>query len=272
MYGSRLKETLIDGVFVQAPKFSRLMMFSLTAAAFIAAGCSDSTTYAVAPENRPRLVSRPNPYIHPSLTAGLHRLTWNNTRIIAYVPPSAYARTSMPVVLLLHGSARDAEQLVEAQRAAADRDGVVILAPYAALDSWDAIYTTFGPDVEGIDRALAWLFDRLPVNPSKVAITGFSDGATYSLAIGRANGDLFSHVIAYSPGFVLDVVPVGNPQIAISHGTYDEELPYSNTRDRIVPKLREDGYEVDFRTFEGPHWIFQELAEEVFDELGGGSK
>jgi len=31
---------------------------------------------------------------------------------------------------------------------------------------------------------------------------GFSDGASYALSVGITNGDLFTHVIAFSPGFV----------------------------------------------------------------------
>jgi len=216
----------------------------------------------------PRLTSRPNIYTKPTLEAGLHRVTWKSTRVIAYVPKSALTRSQVPLNLLLHGSARDAEQLIAAHRAVADSTGVVVLAPYAASGTWDAINSTFGHDVAGIDRALAWLFDKLPVNPAKIVITGFSDGATYSLALGRANGDLFSKVVAYSPGFVIDIVPVGNPQIAISHGTRDEELPYEKTRDQIVPALKGAGYAVDFHTFEGAHTMFQELMEQTLEALG----
>jgi phospholipase/carboxylesterase len=197
----------------------------------------------------------------------MHRVTVKSTRIIAYVPQSALARPLIPVTLLLHGSARDAEQLMQAHLPIADRDGVVVIAPYATSGTWDAINTTFGPDIEGIDRALSWLFDRLPVNPSRVAITGFSDGATYTLALGRANGDLFSRVVAYSPGFLIDVKPIGQPQIFISHGTHDEELPYEKTRDQIVPTLQHSGYSVEFHTFEGPHTILLGLVEETLAAL-----
>ena len=205
----------------------------------------------------------------PSIGAGLHRFTRKSTKIVAYVPAKALSSRSIAVNLLLHGSARDVEQLMQAHIPYADSAGVVILAPYAASGTWDAINTTFGPDVVGIDVALSWLFDVLPVNPARIAITGFSDGATYSLAVGRANGDLFSRIVAYSPGFIIDVEPVGNPPIAISHGTHDAELSYEKTRDQIVPTLKGDGYGVDFRTFDGPHWVLPELIEETLSKLGG---
>jgi predicted esterase len=198
----------------------------------------------------------------------MHRFTRNFTKIVAYVPASALSRPSVPVQLLLHGSARDVEQLMQAHIPFADANGVVILAPYAANGTWDAIYTTFGPDVAGIEQALAWVFDVLPVNPSRIGISGFSDGATYAIGIGRANGDRFSSIVAYSPGFLLNVVPVGNPPIAISHGTADDDLPYETTRDKIVPALKEGGYGVDFHTFDGTHVPLPELIEEALVKLG----
>jgi phospholipase/carboxylesterase len=235
---------------------------------FAVIGCSEYTISAPETIAQPRLTSRPVALVTPSIGAGFHRFTRRSTKIVAYVPASALKRKTMPVDLLLHGSARDVEQLMKEFVPYADSAGVVILAPYAASGTWDAIKTTFGPDVAGIDVALSWLFDVLPVNPSRIGITGFSDGATYSLAIGRANGDLFTRIVAFSPGFVIDVEPVGNPPIAISHGTNDAELPYAKTRDQIVPQLKNDGYGVDFRTFEGPHWVLLELLEESLAELG----
>ena len=240
--------------------------------AILATGCSEYTITAVPAFASPRLSSRPVEYVTPSIGAGLHRFTRKSTKIVAYVPAKALLNRSIPVNLLLHGSARDVEQLMQAHIPYADSTGVVILAPYAASGTWDAIKTTFGPDVVGIDVALSWLFDVLPVNPKRIAITGFSDGATYSLAVGRANGDLFSRIVAYSPGFIIDVKPVGNPPIAISHGTHDEELPYEKTRDQIVPKLTGEGYGVDFRTFDGPHWVLPQLIEETLTNLGGPDK
>ena len=42
---------------------------------------------------------------------------------------------------------------------------------------------------------------RYAVDPSRVAVGGFSDGASYALSLGLTNGDLFTHVLAFSPGF-----------------------------------------------------------------------
>jgi phospholipase/carboxylesterase len=58
-----------------------------------------------------------------------------------------------------------------------------------------------------------------------LAVEGFSDGASYALSIGLTNGDLFTHVVAFSPGFASPVAYTGKPPVFVSHGTHDEVLP-----------------------------------------------
>ncbi len=60
----------------------------------------------------------------------------------------------------------------------------------------------FGPDVRFIDKALSKVFGSYRIDPSHLAVAGFSDGASYALSLGLPNGDLFSHIIAFSPGFM----------------------------------------------------------------------
>ncbi|MGZ4788523.1 MAG: hypothetical protein ACXVZX_08375 [Terriglobales bacterium] len=40
------------------------------------------------------------------------------------------------------------------------------------------------------------------MDPARIAIGGFSDGASYALTIGITNGRLFTHIVAFSPGFM----------------------------------------------------------------------
>lgn len=75
------------------------------------------------------------------------------------------------------------------------------------------------------DEALAHTFEHYTVDPSRVAIGGFSDGASYALSLGLGNGDLFRHIIAFSPGFAVPPRQLGSPRIFMSHGTKDRVLP-----------------------------------------------
>ena len=84
----------------------------------------------------------------------------------------------------------------------ADEVGCVLLVPDSRGPTWDAITGVYGGDVSFINEALSLVFGRFTVDPARVVVAGFSDGASYALAIGRINGDLFTRVVAFSPGFL----------------------------------------------------------------------
>ncbi|BBZ06076.1 hypothetical protein MDOR_02450 [Mycolicibacterium doricum] len=101
----------------------------------------------------------------------------------------------------------------------ADEFGVLLLAPASGKATWDVVVGGFGPDVTAIDQALADVFAHYTADPDRLAVGGFSDGASYALSLGMTNGDLFTHILAFSPGFAAPGDAVGRPAIYISHGT-----------------------------------------------------
>jgi phospholipase/carboxylesterase len=145
----------------------------------------------------------------------------------------------------------------------ADEWGILLLAPASALQTWDMLYSGYGPDVAAIDRALERTFDRSSVDPSHLAVGGFSDGASYALSLGITNGDLFSHIIAFSPGFMAPAAQRGAPHIFISHGTRDATLPIDTCSRTIVPQLERVGYDVLYREFDGPHTVPPQISREA---------
>jgi predicted esterase len=102
-------------------------------------------------------------------------------------------------------------------------------------------------------------------------VAGFSDGATYALALGRANGELFSDILAFSPGFLVPVHPAGRPRIYVSHGRSDPILPIDACSRVLVPLLRRDGYEVAYREFEGSHEVPPAVAQDAVVRFVGRS-
>jgi phospholipase/carboxylesterase len=113
-----------------------------------------------------------------------------------------------------------------------------------------------------VSRALAHVVARCDVDPTRVALAGFSDGATYALALGRANGDRFTHLLAFSPGFLIPARPTGAPVIFVSHGVADQILPIDRCSRRLVPALRRQGYRVRYREFEGRHEVPPAVVQE----------
>jgi phospholipase/carboxylesterase len=143
----------------------------------------------------------------------------------------------------------------------ADRAGVVILAPEATGRTWDVIERGgFGPDVGMIDDLLAQVFHSLRIDPKRMIMAGFSDGGSYALSLGLTNGDLFTHVIAFSPGFIAADDLVGAPAVFIAHGVEDGTLPIDRTSRQIVPRLRDAGYEVRYEEFLGRDEVRPSIA------------
>ncbi len=167
--------------------------------------------------------------------------------------------------MMLHGAGGDARSSISPFLDLADEAGLVLLAPESRGRTWDVLVGGYGPDVEFINRALEQTFDRLAVDAEKLAVEGFSDGASYALSIGLTNGDLFTHVLAFSPGFAAPAGREGTPRIFVSHGVHDNVLPIDHCSRRIVPQLERAGYEVRYREFDGPHTVPQSVAREALE-------
>ncbi|MFC4905039.1 hypothetical protein [Kocuria oceani] len=72
-------------------------------------------------------------------------------------------------------------------RTIADQYRTAVLVPVSRGSAWDGVRDGFGPDVDVIDRALHRAFDAVAVDPERIGIAGFSDGASYALGLGLAN-------------------------------------------------------------------------------------
>ena len=184
-----------------------------------------------------------------------------------YVPATYRVGRPAPLVLLLHGVGEDARDGLALLRGQADGAGLVLLAPASRGPTWDLIVGRgrYGPDVAAIDRALEQTFSRYAVDPARVAVGGYSDGASYALSLGITNGDLFTHVLAFSPGFMTPAGRRGSPRIFVSHGTRDKWLPIDRCSRRIVAQLERGGYDVRYREFEGGHIVPPEIGREAVD-------
>jgi len=214
-----------------------------------------------------RLLSRPT---QPTATGapGLHPLGLDRPRDgFVYVPKTYRANRPAPLVLMLHGAGGDAEGGLKVLRHLADSFGIVLLAVDSRQQTWDIIRGRYGPDIAFIDRALAQTFSRYAIDSNRVAIAGFSDGASYALSVGITNGDLFTHVLAFSPGFMAPAAQVGKPRLFISHGKWDTVLAIERCSRQIVPQLQQADYEVQYREFNGPHTVPRAIALSALEWL-----
>jgi phospholipase/carboxylesterase len=176
--------------------------------------------------------------------------------------PKSATNSPLPLLLFLHGATQSADDMFWYLDAAPDETGVAILAPNSRDTTWDAITGSFGADVDFLNRALERTFETVAIDPARVAIGGFSDGASYAISLGLINGDFFQRVAAFSPGFVIEGATQGKAGFFISHGTRDHILPIDRCGRRIAADLKTRGYEVTFREFAGDHEIPSDVMRE----------
>lgn len=211
-----------------------------------------------------RLTARPGAPGEQAAPAGTHRLgVGPGHETLLHVPRGYRPGEPVALAVLLHGAGGTARLGLELLQSLADEAGLLLVAPRSQGPTWDVIAGGFGPDVRTIDRALAHVFERYEVDPGRVAIGGFSDGASYALTLGLANGDLFTHVLAFSPGFAAAPVQVGMPRIFLCHGTQDRVLPIEQCGRWLAKELGHGGYAVHYQEFDGPHVVPDEQRREA---------
>lgn len=201
-----------------------------------------------------KLSARPST---PTITAvkGLNKLGFGEERDgFLYIPNSYTIDKKMPVIVCIHGAGGSASNW-SGFYSWAEEKNVILLSIDSRSYFWD-FRSKYGPDVDFIDKALYHTFERVNVDQTKFALVGFSDGASYTISLGATNGNIFSHLIAYSPGKFDEKDPlVGRPKVYISHGNMDDITPIYHSKGNIVPTLISYGYDVTFVEFNGGHEV-----------------
>jgi predicted esterase len=243
------------------------------AAAAAAGGCATgqlpmSPTARPAPRGGARLTARPGapPAAGGAAPPGVRALELGPGReVLVRVPAPADGDAGPPrLVLALHGAGGDARAGLAPLLPLADTHRLLLVAPASRDATWDVISRGgWGSDVARIDEALARVLATHPVDPARVVISGFSDGASYALSLGLANADLFTHVVAFSPGFVVPTPRTGTPRVYLAHGRSDPVLPIDRTTRRIVVQLRAAEVPTELHEFDGPHVVPPDIAEDA---------
>ncbi len=205
---------------------------------------------------------------------------------VGYIPSSVRAGRPAPLLVLLHGARGQGADMVERFKDEAERRGVILLAPSSGGRTWDTLlqfnpyYGKFAPlnvippnnppmsfddDVKRVDDAIALLVRYVAVDRERIGLLGFSDGASYALALGLQNPQLFGTVIALSPGIALPTWSKGPQRVLVAHGTRDRVLPFINSKRDIVPGLKRNGHDVTFRRFDAGHTIPDDVAARAVD-------
>lgn len=187
-----------------------------------------------------------------------------------YVPAAYRPESPVPLVMMLHGAGGAGVRPMERLRADADRTGAIVVTPESRGHTWNFFDPGARGDADFLDAVLDRVFGTWAIDPRRIVIAGFSDGASSALTLGVVNGDLFSGIAAFSPGFLRTGAKLhGKPAVFISHGTRDSILPIDECGRKIAAILRSRGYRVDFREFDGDHEMPPEMVAAAMTTLVG---
>lgn len=236
--------------------------FAIGAALVLPGACASSGGEAVISDGI--LSARPRQATARAPRSGVFSLdAWPQPHV--FIPPNLDAAKPAPLMLLLHGGGGGGDRLLREFVPLATEQGVVLLAPEAERRTWDVVRSfqyggepAFGADVKRVDASLEALFEMVSIDPTRIAIAGMSDGASYALSLGLRNGGLFSHIIAFSPGGIAPFAGAPEPRIFISHGRKDRVLPFDHTASGMVAGLKAAGGDVTFVAFDGDHELRQQ--------------
>jgi phospholipase/carboxylesterase len=184
---------------------------------------------------------------------------------ILYVPEGLALNAPIPLMVMFHGAGGFPEKVLPFLEEHAERHKFLLLAPHSTFVTWDIVIGGNGPDLERLDKALTEVASRYPIDPQRLAFAGFSDGASYALSTGITNGDIVTHVIAFSGGFMTIFMQEGTPQVFIAHGLIDEQLPIETSGRANAAKLKAAGYEVEYVEFNGKHVIQPAIVNMAID-------
>ncbi|HWV17230.1 MAG TPA: hypothetical protein VNZ68_01480 [Rhodocyclaceae bacterium] len=189
---------------------------------------------------------------------------------VLYVPQSLAPENlqpgqKVPLLVMFHGAGGSPEKVLPFLEEHAEQHGFLLMAPHSMMPTWDIVIGGNGPDLERFDLALNEVASRYLLDPDHLGFAGFSDGGSYALSTGITNGDIASHVIVFSGGFMSVFMQEGMPKVFISHGLIDEQLPIDTSARKHAAKLKEVGYDVQLVEFNGLHIIHPPVVQMAID-------
>jgi len=190
------------------------------------------------------------------LSPGRHALSFAEGReAVLVVPENLPVDTPLPLLVMFHGAGGEANRVLPHFVAHARARRFLLLAPQSMYRTWDIVIGGHGPDLERLDAALFRVAEHFRLDPERLAFAGFSDGGSYALSLGLTNGDVSSHVIGMSAGFMNAFTQTGAPRVFLAHGRSDSQLPIETSAHTTARRLLESGYDLTLQPFDGDHVI-----------------
>lgn len=200
-----------------------------------------------------------------------------------FVPAQSDIGGPSPVVIVLHGRGADERDLLPVARQLPDELAALSLrAPEALMGgyTWYEIDTSGGglhqsqPEADGFRRSLdlvseavAAAPDRYDIDPDRVGLLGFSQGAIMTFSLLLEQPDRYDWISAHH-GYLAethaDLAPGGlrGTPVFIGAGTADQLIPASRA-ETAAERFRSLGCAVTFETYPVGHGIDQQELSDL---------
>ncbi len=146
-----------------------------------------------------------------------------------YVPETYDPATPHPVVFALHGGSGNGRSFLWSWARAARTRGAIVIAPSSVGQTW-AIQGR-DPDSPRLAQILGFVQQRWTVDPTRILLTGMSDGGTFTYTAGLDTGSPFSHLAPVAAAFHPMLVAMADAErmrslpLHIIHGDRDWMFP-----------------------------------------------
>src|SRR5205823_11555820 len=171
-----------------------------------------------------------------------------------YVPEYYAPDRAWPLVMALHGGSGNGRGFLWSWLRDARSRGAILVAPTATGHTW----ALMGEDTDtpNLGRILDFVRSRWNVDPTKLLLTGMSDGGTFCYVTGLENTSLFTHLAPVAATFhplmadMADANRLRGLPIYVVHGRLDWMFPV-----QVARQAR------DALTLAGAHVTYRELDD-----------
>ena len=200
------------------------------------------------------------------LPPGRHELGFDEGRdAVLVVPEGLPADKPLPLCVMFHGAGGEANRVLPHLVPHARARRFLLLAPQSMFPTWDVVIGGHGPDLQRLERALSTVAAHFRLDPARLAFAGLSDGGSYALSLGLTNGDVASHVVGLSAGFMNTFSQAGAPRVFLGHGRADRQLPIETSAHAHAKRLLDSGYDLTLQPFDGDHVIVPWVVGRAID-------
>jgi predicted esterase len=181
-----------------------------------------------------------------------------------YVPSTIKPATPAPLIVMLHGSNRTGNTLVEKWKDYAKKEGIILAGPDSTnLDRWNTPQD--GPDY--LHELVEELKSKHPINPRRVYLFGHSAGACFALHMSLMESQYFAataiHAGALRSEEELRLIDLAKRKIPISIqvGDSDQFFPLKPVRETSVA-LKAAGIPVELIEIPNhDHWYYDSASK-----------